>query len=127
MSAEQFQNQVALNRTLADYLDEVSHDADPHLEHRTGVEAALFLVAAYALYRVAKNHLDYKRGLEEAELRDKMLDQVAGLIEKGWGKDKALEAVLKVSKEIATLRTESPILKAALDLLPKAPDSSGGH
>jgi hypothetical protein len=78
---------------------------------------ALFGAAAYAVYRMAKNYFDHQRGLGEAELRELMLEQVEELVRQGWGREKALEAVLKISKDVASLRPENPIVKAALSLL----------
>jgi hypothetical protein len=117
MNAEQFRQRAELNQTLADYLDEVAQEADPDQAHRAGGLALLFGVAVYALYRVAKNHFDHQRGLDEAELRQLMLDQVDALVQKGWDRDKALDAVLKVSKDVASLRPDSPAFKAAIALL----------
>jgi hypothetical protein len=103
----------------ADYLDEVAQKADADQADRTmGIEA-LFAVAAYALYRLAKNYCDHQRALAEAELRDQMLDQVEGLVQRGWNRDKALASVLQVSKEISTLRSDSAIVKAAMTILGK--------
>lgn len=117
MSPEQFEQRAALDQTLADYLDELAQEADPDQGHRSVALGLLFGMAAYALYRLAKNHFDYQRGLNEAELRQLMLDQVDALILKGWGRDKALVAVQAVSKDVANLRPDSPALQAALALL----------
>jgi hypothetical protein len=73
-------------------------------------------VAIYALSRLAKNYFDEQRGLNEADLTKKILDQVDGLVQKGWSNEKALAAVLAVSKDVATLRSDSPVLKAAVNL-----------
>jgi hypothetical protein len=119
MDADEFLKQAELNRELADYIDEVAQETDPEQANRAALFGAVFVVAAYALFRLAKNHFDHKRGLIEAELSQKMLDQVDGLVQKGWSKEKALAAVQSVSKNIASLRTESPVLKAAIDLVTK--------
>jgi hypothetical protein len=117
MDAEQFRKRAEVDQTLADYLDEVAQAADPGPAHRSLVLGALFVVTAYALYRMAKNHFDLQRGLDEAELRQLMLDQVEALVQKGWDRSQALEAIGKVSKDVASLRADSPALKAALALL----------
>lgn len=127
MDAEAFRKQAELNQELADYIDEVAQETDPEQANRTILFDAIFAVAAYALYRMAKNYFDHKRGLIEAELTQKMLDQVDSLVQKGWSKDKALAAVQSVSKNIATLRSDSPALKAALDLLAKGSSSAGSN
>jgi hypothetical protein len=125
MDAEAFLKQAELNRELADYIDEVAQATDPEQANRTVLFEAVFVVAGYALYRLAKNYFDHKHGLNEAELTQKMLNQVDGLVQKGWSKDKALAAVQSVSKNIATLRTESPVLKAAIDLFSKGSGAEG--
>lgn len=117
MDATQFRQAAERNETLADYLDEVAQGAEPDEARRSTVATALFGVAAYAVYRWAKNYFDHHRGLEEADLRQMMLAQVEELVRQGWGRDKALEAVLKISKDVASLRPENPIVKAALSLL----------
>jgi hypothetical protein len=117
MDADRFRTSAELNQDLADYLDGVAQAADPEQAHRSAGLTLLFIPAAYALYRLAKNHFDHQRGLSEEELRQKMLDQVDTLVKGGLTHDKALAAVLKVSKDVATLREDSPILKAALELL----------
>ena len=68
---------------------------------------ALLVVASYAVYRVAKNYLDQQRGLSESELRA-MFDQVETLVKTGWSRDKALAAVLQVSKEDDDLAIGKP-------------------
>src|SRR5208282_328532 len=98
MNAELFRQRAELNQELADYLDEVAQAADPEQSQRTMGLAALFAVAAYALYRLAKNHFDHQRGLSESELRQEMLDQVEALVKAGWTREKALAAVLRVNK-----------------------------
>ncbi len=127
MDAEEFSKQAELNQGLADYIDEVAQAADPDEGNRAIGFEAIFFVAAYALFRMAKNYFDHKRGLIEADLRQKMLDQVDGLVQKGWGRDKALAAVQSISKDVATLRSDSPALKAALDLLAKGSSSAGSN
>jgi hypothetical protein len=77
------------------------------------------------LYRLAKNHFDHQRGLSEAELRVLMLDQVESLIQQKWPRDKALAAVQAVNKDVASLRMDSPALKAALALLKSGDTASG--
>lgn len=126
MTAEQFYHRAELDQTLADYLDEVAYEANPEQADRSVALGMLFGVAAYALYRLAKNHYDYQRGLDEAELRELMLDQVDALVQKGWSQDKALAAVQAVAKDIASLRPDSPALKAALALLKAGDTPTGG-
>jgi hypothetical protein len=121
MNAEQFCQHAAVNQTLADYLDKVAKEARPKRANRSFALEALFGVAAYALYRLAKNYLDHQRGLNEAELREQMLGQVRTLEANGWDKDKALATVMKVAKEVATLRPDSPALKDTLEVLGKGP------
>ena len=75
---------------------------------------------------MTKNYLDYERGLNEAELRQLMLDQVYALVKKGWKPEKALEAVERISKDVAGLRPDSPALKAALALVKAGGAASGG-
>ena len=117
MDAEGFQQRVEkMGGNLADYLDEVAQDADQDQIPDRSV-SLLFGVAAYAMYRMAKNYFDHKRGLGEEELRQLMLDQVESLVKVKWPRDKALAAVLAVSREVASLRPDSPFLKAALALL----------
>ena len=125
MNAEQFRKGAEVNETLRMYLDEVEQDADPDNGERSFALSALFSVAAYALYRLAKNYFDLQRGLDEAELRQAMLQEVEHLVQNGWGRDKALAAVQKVSKDIATLRPDSPALNAALALLKGAAAGKG--
>jgi hypothetical protein len=125
MNAEQFEQRALVDRTLANYLDEVVEKAEPEEVSREVGVSVLLAVAAYALYRIAKNHFDQKRGLAEAELRDRMLDQVERLVKKGWSRDQALATVEKISKEVASLRSESPAIKAALAVL-KGGNEGGG-
>jgi hypothetical protein len=123
MDADEFHKRAELNQELADYIDEVALAANPHEVDRTmGFEPVCFLVA-YALFRMAKNYFDYERGLNEADLRQTIIDQVDGLVQMGWDRDEAIEAVERISKDVATLRPESPILKAALDILTKGASS----
>jgi len=117
MNWEQFRERAELDQTLADYLDDVTQGADPDQAHRAAGLTLLFGVAAYALYRLAKNYCDYQRGLDETELRQRMMEEVQGLVRGGWNRDKALEAVLKVSKDVASLRLDSPALKATIAIL----------
>jgi hypothetical protein len=117
MNPEQFRQRAELNQTLADYLDEVAQEADPDQARRSVALGMLFGVAAYALYRQAKNYFDHERGLNEAELRQQMLQEVEALVKNGWSRDKALQAVLKVSNDVAGLRPDNPALSAALALL----------
>jgi len=126
MDAELFRKNAELNGELADYLDEFAQAAAPTQGQRTVGLDALFLVASYALFRLSKNYFDHQRGLSEAELRQKMLDQVDVLVKAGWGHDAALGVIQQVSKDIATLRADSPILKAALELFQKSANSTGG-
>ena len=124
MDAEAFRKQAELNQELADYIDEVAQATDPEQANRTILFDALFAVASYALFRLAKNYFDHQRGLNEGTLRQMMLNQVDGLVQKGWSKEKALAAVQAVSKDVATLRSDSLVLKAALDLLTKGAGSA---
>ncbi len=118
MSPEEFRGEAELNTTVSNYLDRVAQKADPKvIRDRSVALTLLFGVAAYALYRKAKNHFDHQRGLDEAELRQIMLDQADALVQKGWAPDKALEAIETVSKDVAGLRPDSPVLKAALAVL----------
>ena len=123
MDAVQFRQAAERNEELADYLDEVAQGAEPD-EARRSMVAAVSGAVAYAVYRLTKNYFDYQRGLDETELRQQMLAQVEELVRLGWGGAKALEAVLKISKDVASLRSESPIVKAALSLLSKDATSS---
>jgi hypothetical protein len=125
MNAEQFRAEAELDQTLSDYLDGVAEAANPEEADRSIVLGILFGVAAYGLYRMAKNYFDYERGLDEAELRQQMMEEVEALVQKGWSRDKALEAVLAVSKQIASLRADDSALKAAIALL-KAPGKVTG-
>lgn len=125
MSFQQFRGRAELNETVADYLDEVAQQASPDQAHRSVGLDMLFGLAAYALYRQAKNYLDHRRGLIEAELNEKMLDQVETLVSGGWDREKALAAVLAVNKEVATLRPDSPALKEALALLGAGASAKG--
>jgi hypothetical protein len=127
MNFEQFRRGAQLNQELADYLDGVAQEANPGKADRSfalGV-GMLFGVAVYGLYRMAKNYLDHKKGLSEAELRQEMLGQVEELVKSGWDRDKALAAVLAVSKDVASLRHDSPALEAALSLLKAGGKVSG--
>jgi hypothetical protein len=124
MDAEAFRKQAELNQELADYIDEVAQATDPEQANRTILFDSLFAVAAYALFMLAKNYFDHQRGLNEAALRQIMVDQVDVLVQKGWSKERALAAVEAVSKDVATLRSDSPVLKAALDLLTKGAGSA---
>lgn len=126
MNPEDFCKQAELSQELADYIDEVAHATDPEQANRTLLFDSIFAVTAYALFRLAKNHFDFKRGLDESVLRQEMLDQVEVLVQKGWSRDKALATVESVSKDVATLRADSPVLKASLDLLTKGTNSSRG-
>ena len=119
MNAEDFLQRVEkTGGDLADYLGEVAQEADQdQIRNRSVALTLLFGVAAYAMYRMAKNYFDHQRGLGEAELRQLMLDQVEVLVEAKWTRDKALAAVQAVSKDIASLPPDSPALKAALTLL----------
>lgn len=117
MTAEEFRERAMLDQTVADYLDDVAQEAIPGQNDRGGALALLFGIVAYALYRLAKNYFDHQRGLDETELRQEMLTQVDRLIQQGWGRDKALAAVLKVSKDVASLRPDNPALTAAMTLL----------
>lgn len=126
MNAEDFLERVEKEGgELADYLDEVAEDANSAQSERGGF-TLLFGVASYALYRMAKNYFDYQRGLNEVDLRQRMLDQVDALVQSGWSREKALAAVEKVSKDIATLRPDSAALKAALAILNAARASKNG-
>lgn len=126
MNPEQFRKQAELNQTVADYLDEVAQGANSVQADRSMALGMLFGVAAYALYRLAKNYFDHQRGLDEAELRQQMLEEVETLVGSGWDREKALAAVLNVTKEVATLRPDSPALKAALALLKGGDAAPGG-
>jgi hypothetical protein len=127
MNAEDFRQRVEKKGgDLADYLDEVAQEADQDQIHdRSAALTLLFGVAAYAMYRMAKNYFDHERGLGEAELRELMLDQVEALVKEKWPRDKALAAVQAVSKDVASLRPDSPALKAALALLKSGDTTSG--
>jgi hypothetical protein len=114
---EQFCQHAKLDQNVADYLDDIAQTADPNHAHRTVGLDVLFVMAAYALYRLAKNYFDHQRGLAEAELRRQLLDQVEALVKGGWSRDEALAAALAVSKEVATLRPDSPAVKGAIALL----------
>jgi hypothetical protein len=126
MNPEQFRQRAQLDQTLADYLDEVAQEAEPDQAQRTVSLGVLFAVAAYALYRMATNYYDNQRGLDEAMLRQLMLDQVDALVGKGWGREKAVDAVQAVSRDIASLRSDSPALKAALLILKAGASEAGG-
>jgi hypothetical protein len=125
MDADQFRQHAELDQVLADYLDEVAQEADADPARRSVALGMLFGVAAYALYRLAKNYFDHQRGLDEAELRQLMLEQVEALIQSGWTRAKALDAVQKVSKDVASLRADSPALKASLALLKVGETATG--
>jgi hypothetical protein len=126
MNLEEFCKQAELNQELADYIDEVAQATDPEQANRTIMFDAIFAVTAFALFRMAKNYFDYKRGLNESDLRQKLLDQVDGLVQKGWSRDKALATVQSVSRDVAKLRVDSPVLEACLEILTRGAKSSGG-
>lgn len=116
MDRQRFRDQAASDMTVANFLDEVVDVVDP-VSDRDPTAGLLFTVCTYALYRLAKNYFDHQRGLDEAELRQEMLEEVETLVRSGWTRDKAAAAVKMASREIATLRPDSPALKAALALL----------
>jgi hypothetical protein len=126
VSPENFQERAAVEQGIADYLEGVTRRIDQDDGQRSLAVSALFGVAAYALYRLAKNYFDYQRGLDEADLRQVMLQEVEVLVQKGWGRDKALTAVQKVSKEIASLRPDSPAVTAAIKLLKQGDAATAG-
>jgi hypothetical protein len=117
MDFDQFCQHAKLDQNVANYLDDIAQAADPHQTDRSVGLDVLFAMAAYALYRLAKNYLDQQRGLAEAELRQQLLEQVETLVKGGWSRDKALAAALAVSKDVATLRPDTPALKGAIALL----------
>jgi hypothetical protein len=115
MNDHQFLKAVQLNQTIADYLDDVVTNSTGH-GLRDGALTALFGVAALFLYRLATNYLDYRRGLNEAELREVGLQQVEMLVAGGWSHAEALHAVQAIGAEVAQLRQENPIVKTAIQL-----------
>ncbi|QJW94805.1 hypothetical protein [Frigoriglobus tundricola] len=116
MDRTQFTLQAKRNEVLAAYLDEVAQGATAS-GHRAAGAGLLIGVAAYALYRLVRNYFDHQKGLQEAELRQLLLQEVDNLVQKGWDKDKALAAVLEVSKAVTALSPDDPVIQAGMTII----------
>ena len=117
MNEEQFCERAKVTQALADYLDDVVAEADPSDTRDGGATAVLFAIAAYTLYRFAKNSLDHDRGKAESELREEMLVHVERLTKEGWSREKALKAVMKMNGEVAKLRTDDSLLATVFNMI----------
>jgi hypothetical protein len=117
MNAVEFRSRAEMSQPLADYLDEVAQQSETRDGERTVVVDLLFVLAAHALYVYARNYLDHKRGLDQAELRAKMLEQVDHLVGEGYARDEALAAVSAVSKIVETHPPDDSLLTTAIGLL----------
>jgi hypothetical protein len=112
-----FYHGVAIpEKILANYLESITTDTLKEVMQGGGKRdpnpyvGVVFAVAAYTLYRLAKNYFDKQRGLDEAELRTKMLDQIQKLVDNDLSHSEAVKIVEKVSKDIATLRSDNSII-----------------
>jgi hypothetical protein len=117
MDVNQFRERAETNQVLADYLDDVAQKAaEPETARTVGVDL-LFIVAAQALYLLVRNYLEHQRGLQQADLRRKMEQEIGDLVKSGYSTEQALASVIEVSKAITNNPPGDSILKAGLALL----------
>lgn len=120
MDPERFLLAAQMNQSLADYLDDIESENDPIQTMNPTLGVGLFfVVAAYASYHWVKNYLDHQQGLNEAELRKIMAQEVDALVVTGVPRDQALAAILAISKSVASRPPDGAILKAFLALFTK--------
>jgi hypothetical protein len=119
MDVDEFRKRAETDQVMADYLDDVSQQAAPDQADRTfGVET-LFFFSAYALYLWVRNYIDHQRGLQEAELRRLMEQEIDAFVKKGFSRQQAVEAVLAVSKAVSKKPPDDSVLKAGLAAMGK--------
>lgn len=77
----------------------------------------LFVAASYACYLWVRTYIERRRGLNQAELRRLMEQEIERFVAHGYSRDEALAAVLAVSKAVAADPPSDTILTTALQAL----------
>jgi hypothetical protein len=117
MNVQEFLRKAELDQTMADYFDEVAQAASSTKNDRSVGLDFMFVLAGYAAYMWLKNKIDHQRGLDEAELRRLMENEIDSLVDKGQPIQVALAAVQRVSKAVAARPPDESVLAAGLALL----------
>ena len=84
----------------------------------TGVE--IFIgIAAYALFRWAKDYFDHRRALNETEILRQQAQVITTLTQEDFPPELAQATVVKLLEGIAKRTKDDPVLQRALDLVGK--------
>lgn len=119
MDAIEFDQHARQDLELRAFLREVAEDVaqqisveEPQRFAVTGVDILLGL-AAYALYRWAKDYFDHRRALQELDIAKQQSQLIEGLIEDGFPPKDAQATAMALLKGIAKRTADDPALKTA--------------
>jgi len=116
MDSTDFRRATETTTALAVYVDSVAEAAAN--ERERGIVPDVFMAAAAsALYLWLRNYVDFKRGLNEAELRQRMEQEVDDLVKQGYPRKEALNAVLAISKAVTLRMPSKAVVDAGLAIL----------
>jgi hypothetical protein len=126
MDAMQFEQQAKADSQLRDFLTEVAEEvaeqvaveAPERFVTVTGADM-LFSVAAYALFRWAKDFFDNRRARNETAVAQQQQELIAALIVDGFPPKEAQAAAIALLNGIAKRTQDDPALKKAQALLGK--------
>lgn len=86
-------------------------------QYVVGVDDIFIGLAAYALFRWAKDYFDYKRAQSETEIAERRARIVAGLVADGFEPEKAQAVTEGLLKQIAKRADDDPVLQKAVALI----------
>ena len=82
-----------------------------------GVDDVFIGLAAYALFRWAKDYFDYQRAKNETEIAERRARIVAGLTADGFEPEKARAVTEGLFRQIAQRTEDDPVLQKAVALI----------
>jgi hypothetical protein len=122
MDATAFEQHARQDPQLEAFLREVAEDVaqqisieEPQRFAVTGVDILLGL-AAYALYRWAKDYFDHRRALHEIDVAKQQVQLIEGLIADGFPLKDAQATAAALLKGIAKRTGDDPALQTARTL-----------
>ena len=123
MDFPQFEKQIGGDDTLSTLILEVAREIGTQIPTEgTGryvavADDVLISLAAYALFRWAKDYFDYRRAQNETEIAERRVRIIQGLVADGFEPEKAQAVTEGLLKQIAKRTEDDPVLQKAVKLI----------
>lgn len=123
MDFSQFEQQATEDTQVSALVQEVAGELGSQVptdgtgRYVVGVDDVLISLAAYALFRWAKDYFDYKRAQNETEIAERRARIIQGLVADGFEPEKAEAVTEGLFKQIAKRTEDDPVLQKAVKLI----------